>query len=203
MDHTAAWVGRHLLHTLVAVGGAGADSPLLVSLPPPRPPPPPAPPPHNPQPAANWRFQGIVKGLPWRPLLAAAGSTTHVIDPQRGAVVEHIERWKADPKEVVLRLLRPGRTPPGTAWETFMLSLSNGDFAGMWYVLSPRTIPLTGLVGAAAIITRIVSGHGFPGTAGSVVEVVCAVLLPAALITEVVKFSGGLQGGETGTGGRF
>jgi hypothetical protein len=47
-------------------------------------------------------------------------------------VVEHIERWKADPREVVARLLRPARTPPGTAWETFMLSLSGGDVKGMW-----------------------------------------------------------------------
>ncbi len=29
-----------------------------------------------------------------------AGSTTHVIDTQRGLVVEHIEAWKSDPKEV-------------------------------------------------------------------------------------------------------
>jgi len=70
---------------------------------------------------ANWRFQGIVKGLPWKPLLAAAGATTHVIDPDRGVVVEHQERWKANPGEVVARLLRPARTPPGTAWETFMV----------------------------------------------------------------------------------
>ncbi|KIZ05747.1 hypothetical protein MNEG_2218 [Monoraphidium neglectum] len=79
----------------------------------------------------NWRFQGVVKGLPWRPLLAAAGSTTHVIDPASGLVVEHQERWKADPAQVVARLLRPARTPPGTAWETFMLSLSAGDVSGM------------------------------------------------------------------------
>jgi hypothetical protein len=32
---------------------------------------------------------------------------------------------------VVKRLLRPARTPPGTAWETFMLSLSAGDVKGM------------------------------------------------------------------------
>lgn len=36
------------------------------------------------------------------------------------------------PPQVVARLLRPGRTPPGTAWETFMLSLSDGDLKGMW-----------------------------------------------------------------------
>ncbi|KAI8463095.1 MAG: SOUL heme-binding protein [Monoraphidium minutum] len=153
----------------------------------------------------NWRFQGIVKGLPWRPLLAAAGSTTHVIDADSGLVVEHIERWKADPGEVVARLLRPGRTPPGTAWETFMLSLSSGDLPGMWFVLSPRTMPVTALVCLGAVVSKLAAGSWqyLPGGGGAAVEVACAVLLPAAVVTEIVKFSGGLQGGETGTGGRF
>lgn len=31
----------------------------------------------------RWRFSGIVGLLPWRPRLAAAGSTTHVFDPVR------------------------------------------------------------------------------------------------------------------------
>lgn len=31
----------------------------------------------------QWRFSGIVGLLPWRPRLAAAGSTTHVFDPVR------------------------------------------------------------------------------------------------------------------------
>jgi hypothetical protein len=238
-----------------AAGGGGAGhahrcvsaphNPPQHPLNPPQPPPPPPP--------ANWRFQGIVKGLPWRPLLAAAGSTTHVIDPATGLVVEHIERWKANPGEVggpwfsgrrwaqacggggprraaalgaaagraparapaltacahaaptlpkpraprraqvVARLLRPARTPPGTAWETFMLALSAGDAAGMWFVLSPRTLPLSGLAAAAALVSRVATGHGLPGAAGTAVEVAAAVLLPAALVTEVIKFSGGLQ----------
>lgn len=53
---------------------------------------------------ASWRFSAILD-LPWRPRLAAAGSTTHVIDPQQGLVVQHIERWKADPGKVCVAAL--------------------------------------------------------------------------------------------------
>jgi hypothetical protein len=76
-----------------------------------------------------------------------------------------------------------------------MLSLSGGDVKGMWFVLAPRTLPLTGLIGAAALLSRVVTGHGLPGGAGGALEVVAAVLLPAALVTEVVKFAGGMQVG--------
>ena len=48
----------------------------------------------------------------------------------------HTHTWCQTPSpfsawQVVARLLRPARTPPGTAWETFMLSLSDGDVPGM------------------------------------------------------------------------
>lgn len=39
----------------------------------------------------RWRFSCLLD-LPWRPRLAAAGGTTHVIDPARGLVVRHEER---------------------------------------------------------------------------------------------------------------
>lgn len=65
-------------------------------------------------------------------MLAAAGTTTHVIDPERGVVVEHLERWKSKPGEVVARLFRPARTPPGNGWEAFMLAASAGDAKGIW-----------------------------------------------------------------------
>ncbi|KAF5832121.1 hypothetical protein DUNSADRAFT_12132 [Dunaliella salina] len=43
----------------------------------------------------KWRFSCILN-LPWKPLLAAAGGTTHVIDLERGQIVEHIEQWCAE-----------------------------------------------------------------------------------------------------------
>jgi hypothetical protein len=50
----------------------------------------------------KWRFSCILS-LPWRPLLAAAGSTTHVIDPEAGCIVKHIEAWDVEPSKVGLR----------------------------------------------------------------------------------------------------
>lgn len=47
-------------------------------------------------------------------------------------------------------------------------------------------------------------GHNLPGAVGgSAIEVLALALLVAGLTTEVLKFAGGMQGGETGTGGRF
>eukprot|EP00967_Tisochrysis_lutea_P025220 scaffold29045_cov19-Tisochrysis_lutea.AAC.1 len=43
----------------------------------------------------KWRFSCILN-LPWKPLLAAAGGTTHVLDLERGQIVEHIEQWCAE-----------------------------------------------------------------------------------------------------------
>ncbi len=55
----------------------------------------------------KWRFSCILD-LPWRPLLAAAGGTTHVIDPSVGKVVKHIESWDVEPGKVVGMLFKPG-----------------------------------------------------------------------------------------------
>ena len=68
------------------------------------------------------------------------------------------------------------------------------------FVLAPRTIPISGLVGAAALLSRVITGDGLPGTAGSVAEWAAAVLLPAAVVTEVIKISGGMQVGAAAAG---
>jgi hypothetical protein len=48
------------------------------------------------------------------------------------------------------------------------------------------------------------AGHGLPSAlGGSALEVVAGSLLATALVTEVIKFAQGMQGGDTGTGGRF
>eukprot|EP00775_Hariotina_reticulata_P008051 gene8051-8246_t len=152
---------------------------------------------------AHWRFSALL-ALPWKPRLAAAGSTTHVIDPERGLVVEHIERWKSEPAEVVARLMQPAAKVPSTSWETFMLSLSDGDLQGCWLVVSGKAALLSTPVLVAAALTHIVTGHALPGAVGgSTIEVLALILLVAGLTTEVLKFAGGMQGGETGTGGRF
>lgn len=47
------------------------------------------------------------------------------------------------------------------------------------------------------------AGHGFPGVAGTLLEGLFILLLIGGVSTEVIKFAQGMQGGETGTGGRF
>ena len=53
----------------------------------------------------GWTFSSKLK-LPWRPVLAAAGETTHYLDA-RGLIVRYEERWKSDPWSVVRRLFVP------------------------------------------------------------------------------------------------
>ena len=106
---------------------------------------------------AHWRFSGVL-ALPWRPRLAAAGSTTHVIDPERRLVVEHIERWKSEPGEVVARLLRPAAKVPTTPWEVFMHGLSKRDAKLCWYVVSRRATLLAAPVVAAAAACHAATG---------------------------------------------
>jgi hypothetical protein len=75
---------------------------------------------------ATWRFSGVVKVLPWRPVLAAAGSTRHVVDPAKGLVVEHVEEWASSPGEVLARLWEPSnRGPPVNRWEAAFGALSS------------------------------------------------------------------------------
>lgn len=87
---------------------------------------------------ATWRFSGIVKVLPWRPVLAASGSTRHVIDPSRGLVIEHVEEWASSPGEVLERLWEPSnRGPPVNRWEAALGALSrskkeSGGGGGDW-----------------------------------------------------------------------
>ncbi|ABO96035.1 predicted protein, partial [Ostreococcus lucimarinus CCE9901] len=47
----------------------------------------------------EWRFSCVLD-LPWRPMLAASGGTTHVLNDEN-RVVRHYERWDVDPKKVL------------------------------------------------------------------------------------------------------
>lgn len=47
------------------------------------------------------------------------------------------------------------------------------------------------------------AGEGLPGVALGTIEGLSYLGFCVGVYTEVVKFSQGLQGGETGTGGRF
>jgi hypothetical protein len=80
---------------------------------------------------ATWRFSGVVKVLPWRPVLAASGSTRHVIDASKGLVAEHVEEWASSPGEVLARLWEPSnRGPPVNRWEAAFGALSRSKSKG-------------------------------------------------------------------------
>lgn len=146
--------------------------------------------------STKWRFAAILD-LPWRPRLAAAGGTVHVFDPESGLVVEHIESWDVEPGKVLRSLLKPSSKVPTNNWEVLLNALNEGDPKGVWLASSGNVAKLSAGLLFVSVIATVVNGEGLP------VWPVAACSLVAALVTEVLKFSGGLQGGETGTGGRF
>lgn len=56
----------------------------------------------------GWSYSSKLK-LPWRPVLAAAGETSHTVDSGSGLVREYREAWRSDVWEVVFRLLKPSK----------------------------------------------------------------------------------------------
>jgi len=150
----------------------------------------------------RWRFSCILD-LPWKPLLAAAGSTTHVLDLASGRVVRHVEAWDVEPSKVVAQLFRPAAKVPSNAWETFLLAASDGDGKGMWYSVSPLVVKLSLPVIAVSLVHKLVTGEGLPGVFLGTVEGLSYLGFVSGIFTQVIKFAQGMQGGETGTGGRF
>lgn len=132
---------------------------------------------------------------------APAGGTTHVIS--NGRVVRHIERWDVEPGKVVSSLFVPAAKVPSNPWEAFFMAASNGDASGMWFVLTPNVIKLSLPIIGVSLATKLVTGEGLPGVFLGTVEGLAYLGFVSACVTEVVKFAGGMQGGETGTGGRF
>eukprot|EP00271_Cylindrocystis_brebissonii_P009121 TRINITY_DN2377_c0_g2_i1.p1 TRINITY_DN2377_c0_g2~~TRINITY_DN2377_c0_g2_i1.p1 ORF type:complete len:272 (-),score=39.06 TRINITY_DN2377_c0_g2_i1:586-1401(-) len=54
----------------------------------------------------KWRFSCVL-GLPWRPILAASGGTTHYFDTESGKIYKHVERWDISPADGVRQLFKP------------------------------------------------------------------------------------------------
>lgn len=54
----------------------------------------------------GWNFQSFLK-LPWNPILAASGETSHYIDKELGLIYKYEERWKSKPWDVVKRIFIP------------------------------------------------------------------------------------------------
>lgn len=61
--------------------------------------------------------------------------------------------------QVIKRLLRPAAKVPTNPWETFMLSLSDGDAKGMWFVVSGKAALLSAPVVLAALATHLATGE--------------------------------------------
>lgn len=56
----------------------------------------------------GWSFSSTLK-LPWRPILAASGVTSHFISSSTGKIKRYEEAWKSKPLDVVLRLFVPSK----------------------------------------------------------------------------------------------
>ena len=54
----------------------------------------------------GWSFSAKLK-LPWKPVLAAAGETSHELSPTTGKIISYREVWKSKPVDVVKRLFVP------------------------------------------------------------------------------------------------
>jgi hypothetical protein len=78
-----------------------------------------------------------------------------------------------------------------------MNAVSEGDPKGMWLATSGLFGKGAAALLAASLVLRVATGEGLPGSW------LLVVLFLGAGITEVLKIATGMQGGETGTGGRF
>lgn len=141
----------------------------------------------------RWRFSCVLD-LPWKPRLAAAGGTTHVLDPVTNRVVQHIERWEVEPAKVVAQLLRPTAKVPTNRWETFLMAAGDGDAAGMWFVLSPYALQLSLPIIGVSLATKAVTGEGLPGVALGAVEGLAYLAFVAAAVAEVLKLAQSVKG---------
>jgi hypothetical protein len=138
----------------------------------------------------KWRFSAILD-LPWKPRLAAAGGTVHVLDPATNLVVEHIESWDVKPGAVVKTLLKPSAKIPTSNWDVLFNSIHDGDLTGIWLASSTNVVKLTGAVVVLSLVIKAVTGHGLDAWP------LAAAGLAAGLVTEILKISGVSRGGES------
>ncbi|CAK9227473.1 unnamed protein product [Sphagnum jensenii] len=55
---------------------------------------------------ARWRFNCVL-ALPWRPILAATGSTEYYFDTASGRICKHVENWDISPLDGLRQLVKP------------------------------------------------------------------------------------------------
>ncbi|PNH07265.1 hypothetical protein TSOC_006307, partial [Tetrabaena socialis] len=92
---------------------------------------------------------------------------------------------------------------PSNAWETLLLAASAGDGKGVWFVLSPLFLRASAVLVGSSLVWSLLPPSGGEGLLPGPAALFCQLLLISCVVTEVFKFAQGMQGGETGTGGRF
>ncbi|KAL2650481.1 hypothetical protein R1flu_018609 [Riccia fluitans] len=55
---------------------------------------------------ARWRFNCVL-ALPWKPILAASGSTEYFFSKESGKIIKHVESWDISPADGVRQLFKP------------------------------------------------------------------------------------------------
>lgn len=124
-----------------------------------------------------------------------------MIDPVTNRIVKHIENWNVEPEKVLRQLLLPASKVPVTRWEMFALSVNRGDVLGMWYFFAPGTLKLSAVALGFMLLERLFTGQS---SVPWVAEIGTWHLAGIAATTSVRLLGGGfMQGGSTGTGGRF
>ena len=81
---------------------------------------------------------------------------------ETGRVEKHIEMWDVEPGRVLKRLLKPASKTPTSRWETFMLSVHEGDAKGMWLAASAPILTYSAPVVGVSLLTKALTGHGLP-----------------------------------------
>ena len=81
---------------------------------------------------------------------------------ETGRVVKHIEMWDVEPAKVLKRLIRPASRTPTSRWETFMLSVHEGDLKGIWLAASAPLLTVSAPVVGMSLFTKLATGHGLP-----------------------------------------
>ena len=76
--------------------------------------------------------------------------------------MKHIEMWDVEPGKVLKRLLKPASKTPSSRWETFMLSVYEGDIKGVWLAASAPALKLSAPVVGVSLVTKVLTGHGLP-----------------------------------------
>jgi len=133
----------------------------------------------------EWRFSCVLD-LPWRPMLAASGGTTHVLNDEN-RVVRHYERWDVDPRKVLGQLLRPASKIPENQAEVFMASAGSGDVVGAAGAAAPALLRVSAPLWLASAALRA-GTH----TESTGIEGFFGWLFALACVSQVAKFLRGI-----------